>query len=98
MSKQIFLIILIPIISSQIKVLNIEKPNLFENDIKYNCKLSINDIKKSLNDIKYIVFNFLKEPKTKRNEIYISKNKDETINSKTKYKLALFGSNKIIIP
>ena len=98
MSKQIFLIILIPIISSQIKLLNIEKPNLFENDIKYNCKLSINDIKKSLNDIKYIVFNFLKEPKTKRNEIYISKNKDETINSKTKYKLALFGSNKIIIP
>ena len=98
MSKQIFLIILIPIISSQIKVLNIEKPNLFENDIKYNCKLSINDIKKSLNDIKYIIFNFLKEPKRKRNEIYISKNKDETINSKTKYKLALFGSNKIIIP
>ena len=99
MSIQIYLLLLVPsLIISQIKILNIGKPNLFENDIKYNSKLSINDIKKTSNDIKYIVFNFLKEPKTKRNEIYISKNKDETINSKTIYKLALFGSNKIIVP
>ena len=98
MFKNLLLIILItPLIKAQ-TLLSIDKSNLLENDIKYSCRLSINEIKNSPNEINYIVFDFPKESKEKRNEIYISNDINETINSKTIYKLALFGSNKIIIP
>ena len=95
MFKNLLLIILItPLIKAQ-TLLSIDKSNLLENDIKYSCRLSINEIKNSPNEINYIVFDFPKESKEKRNEIYISNDINETINSKTIYKLALFGSNKI---
>ena len=93
----LLILIISPLINSQI-LLSITKSNLFENDIKYSCKLSIKELENSSNNINYIVFNFQKESKEKRNEIYISNKLDETMNSKTVYKLALFGSNKIIIP
>ena len=85
------------LINSQ-TLLNIEKSNFFENDIKYSCLLSINELNNLSDEIRYIIFYFPKELKEKRNEIYISKNRNEVINSKTIYKLALFGSNKIIVP
>ena len=93
----LLIILLSPLINSQ-TLLSISKSNLFENDIKYSCKLSIKELENSSNNINYIVFNFPKESKEKRNEIYISNKLNETMNSKTVYKLALFGSNKIIIP
>ena len=79
-------------------MLRVDKENILENNSKYKCQLNLNEIKNSKEEIKYIVFEFKKEKKIKRNEIYISKYKDETINSKTIYKLALYGSNKIIVP
>ena len=79
-------------------LLRVDRQNILENYSKYKCQLNLNEIKNSKEEIKYIVFEFKKETKIKRNEIYISKYKDETINSKTIYKLALYGSNKIIVP
>ena len=88
---------IIKIFNSQI-LLSVDKQNILENNSKYKCQLNLNEIKNSKEEINYIVFEFKKEAKIKRNEIYISKYKDETINSKTIFKLALYGSNKIIVP
>ena len=88
---------IIKIFNSQI-LLSFDKQNILENNSKYKCQLNLNEIRNSKEEINYIVFEFKKEAKIKRNEIYISKYKDETINSKTIFKLALYGSNKIIVP
>ena len=93
----LLLLIIIKIIENQ-EILKIEKINNLKDKNQYNCILSINEISKSKKDIKYIIFDFPKEKKNKRNEIYISSKEDKTINSNTIYKLPLFGSNKIIIP
>ena len=93
----IFELIILQLFSCQ-TILNIGRSYILDNNIEYNCQLSINEIKKSDINTKYIVFNFPLESKLKRNEIYISRYKSETINSKSIYKLALFGSNKIIVP
>ena len=97
MSMQFLFLLIIQLINSQI-LLNIGKTNLLANENKYNCQLLIKENKAFTTLIKYIIFKFSKESKTNKNEIYISKYKDETINSKSIYKLALFGTNKIIIP
>ena len=88
---------IIKIFNSQI-LLSVDKQNILENNSKYKCQLNLNEIRNSKEEINYIVFEFKKEAIIKRNEIYISKYKDETINSKTIFKLALYGSNKIIVP
>ena len=90
-------LLLIKILNSQF-LLRVDKPNILENNSKYKCQLNLNEIKNSKDEINYIVFEFKKEAKIKRNEIYISKYKNETMNSRTIFKLALYGSNKIIVP
>ena len=93
------LLILIRIIGTKTnEILKTEKINILENKDEYKCKLKISEIKNKNKDINYIIFDFLKEKKNKRNEIYISSKENETQNKNTIYKLPLFGSNTIIIP
>ena len=93
----LLIIINLILIKSQ-ETLKIEKTNALKDKNNYNCILPIKEIKKSKEDIKYVVFDFPKEKKNKRNEVYISPKEKEASNSGTIYKLPLFGSNKIIIP
>ena len=65
---------------------------------EYTCILNIDQIPNSNKNIKYIIFDFQKEKKNKRNNIYISTKEDKANNIGTIFKLPLFGSNKIIIP
>ena len=93
----IILLIIIKLTVNQ-EVLKIEKTNILKDKNQYNCILSNSEISKSKKEIKYIIFDFPKEKKNKRNEVYISTKEDKAINRYTIYKLPLFGSNKIIIP
>ena len=80
------------------EILKIRENNKLSGNKEYTCLLNIEEITKSSEDIKYIIFNFPKEQKNKRNDIYISSNENEASNIGTVFKLPLFGSNKIIIP
>ena len=95
----ILLLFLINIIQTDNQeFLKFEKLNTLKDNIQYKCKLQISDISKLKKEINYIVFDFPKEKKNKRNEVYISSKENEATNSYSIFKLPLFGSNKIIIP
>ena len=91
------LIILSTIINCQ-ESLKINTTNFLTGGNEYSCILDINEITKLNENIKYIIFDFVKEEKNKRNRIYISSKENKANNIDTIFKLPLFGSNKIIIP
>ena len=91
------LIILSTIINCQ-ESLKINTTNFLTGGNEYSCILDINEITKLNENIKYIIFDFVKEEKNKRNRIYISSKENNANNIDTIFKLPLFGSNKIIIP
>ena len=92
-----WLIILSTIINCQ-ESLKINTTNILTGGNEYSCILDINEITKLNENIKYIIFDFVKEEKNKRNRIYISSKENNANNIDTIFKLPLFGSNKIIIP
>ncbi len=91
------LIILSAIINYQ-ESLKIKATNFLTGENEYSCILDFNEITKLNENIKYIIFDFVKEEKNKRNRIYISSKENNANNIDKIFKLPLFGSNKIIIP
>ena len=92
----VFIIVLININCEEI--LKIRTPNLLTGDTNYTCILNIEEITKLNENINYIIFDFKKEKKENRNNVYISSKESETNNIGTIFKLPLYNSNKIIIP
>ena len=92
-----FLIFLFIKINCQ-EILKARKTNQLSGEKEYSCILNINEITNLNKDIKYIIFDFKKEKKNKRNNVYISPKENEANNIGTIFKLPLFGSNKIIVP
>ena len=91
------LIILSAIINYQ-ESLKIKATNFLTGENEYSFILDFNEITKLNENIKYIIFDFVKEEKNKRNRIYISSKENNANNIDKIFKLPLFGSNKIIIP
>ena len=73
------------------EIIKIGKTNMLKDKSHYKCILPLNEIKKSKQEINFIIFDFINEKKNKRNEVYISPKEDKAINSFTIYKLPLFG-------
>ena len=94
----IYLLIFLSITINCRESLKIRASNFLTGGNNYSCILDIGEITKLNENIKYIVFDFVKEEKEKRNKIYISSKENEATNIGTIFKLPLFGSNKIIIP
>ena len=80
------------------ETLKIGTINVLSNKTEYSCVLYLHEINNLKENINYIIFDFIKEDKTKRNKIYISYKENEANNIDTYFKLPSFDSNKIIIP
>ena len=80
------------------ETLKIGTINILSNKTEYSCVLYLHEINNLKENINYIIFDFIKEDKTKRNKIYISYKENEANNIDTYFKLPSFDSNKIIIP
>ena len=94
----IYLLIIFSTIINCQESLKIRTKNILNGEKAYTCFLDINEVTKLNENIKYIIFDFVKEEKDKRNRIYISSKEKDANNIGTIFKLPLFGSNKIIIP
>lgn len=94
----IFFLLSFSIIINCQQLLKIRTTNNLTGENVYTAILNTEEIKKLNEKVKYIIFDFKKEQKKNRNNIYISSKENEANNIGTVFKLPLFGSNKIIIP